>query len=55
MADTLKLLTSCGMFILSVEYGFVHRGDCMNCETLYFSFDPAFLWPDLERADFHSA
>ena len=35
------------MFVLTVEYGLVHRGDCMNCETLYFSFDPAFVWPDL--------
>ena len=48
-------LHSCRMFILSVEYGLVHRGHCMNCETLYFSFDPAFVWPDLGRADLHSA
>ena len=40
-------LHSCRMFVLTVEYGLVHRGDCMNCETLYFSFDPAFVWPDL--------
>ena len=28
-------LHSCGMFILLVEYGLVHRGDCINCETLF--------------------
>ena len=47
------------MFILLVEYGLVHRGDCINCETCYFCFDPgigpAFVWPSLGRADFHSA
>ena len=48
-------LHSCRMFVLTVEYGLVHMGDCMNCETLYFSFDPAFVWPDVGRADFHSA
>ena len=48
-------LHSCRMFVLTVEYGLVHRGHCMNCETLYFSFDPAFVWPDLGRADLHSA
>ena len=32
----------------------VHRGDCINCETCYFCFDPAFVWPRLGRADFHS-
>jgi len=48
-------LHSCGMFILLVEYGLVHRGDCINCETCYFCFDPAFVWPSLGRADFHSA
>ena len=37
-------LHSCRMFILLVEYGLVHRGDCINCETCYFSFDPAFKW-----------
>ena len=45
-------LHSCGMFVLTVEYGLVHRGDCMNCETLYFSFDPAFVWPDLGAQTF---
>ena len=39
------------MFILLVEYGLVHRGDCINCETCYFCFDPAFVWPSLGRAD----
>ena len=43
------------MFILLAEYGLVHRGDCINCETCYFCFDPAFVWPSLGRADFHSA
>ena len=42
------------MFILLVEYGLVHRGDCINCETCYFCFDPAFVSPSLGRADFHS-
>ena len=56
MANTLKMLTSqyCRMFILLVEYGLVHRGDCVNCETCYFCFDPDFVWPSLGRADFHS-
>ena len=40
-------LHSCGMFSLLVEYGVVHRGDCINCETRYFCFDPAFVWPSL--------
>ena len=43
------------MFILLVEYGLVHGGDCVDCETCYFCFDPAFVWPSLGRADFHSA
>ena len=30
------------MFILLAEYGLVHRGDCINCETCYFCLDPAF-------------
>ena len=57
MANTLKMLTSyyCQMFILLVDYGLVHRGDCIKCETCYFCFDPAFVWPNLGRADFHSA
>ena len=57
MANILKMLTSsyCRMFILLVEYGLVHRGDCINCEKCYFCFDPAFVWPSLGRADFHSA
>ena len=41
------------MFILLVECGLMHRDDCMNCETCYFCFDPAFVWPSLGRADFH--
>jgi len=32
-------LHSCWMFILIVEYGLVHWGDCINCETHYFCFD----------------
>ena len=47
-------LHSCGMFSLLAEYGLVHRGDCINCEACYFCFDPAFVWPSLGRADFHS-
>ena len=43
------------MLILLVEYGLVHRGDCINCEMCYFCFDPAFVWLSLGRADFHSA
>ena len=43
------------MFILIVEYGLVHRGDCLNNETRNFCFGPAFVWPGLGRADFHSA
>ena len=42
-------LHSCGMFNLLVEYGLVHRGDCINCGTCYFCFDPAFVWPSLAR------
>ena len=42
------------MFVLLVEYGLVHRGDCIKCETCYFCFDPAFVWPSLGRADFNS-
>ena len=30
--------------MLTAEYGLVHRGDCINCETCYFCFDPAFVW-----------
>jgi len=40
-------LHSCQMFILIVGYGLVHRGDCINCETRYFCFDLAFVWPSL--------
>ena len=62
MANTLKMLTSwycrmfifTQMFILLVEYGLVHSGDCINCETCYFCFDPAFVWLSLGLADFHS-
>ena len=35
------------MFILLAEYGLVHRGDCINCETCHFCFDPAFVWLSL--------
>ena len=42
------------MFSLLVEYGLMHRGDCKNCETCCFCFDPAFVWPSLGHADFHS-
>ena len=45
---------SCRMLRLLDENGLVHRGDCINCETCYFCFDPAFVWPSLGRADFHS-
>ena len=43
------------MFSLLVEYGVVHMGDCINCETSYLYSDPAFVWPSFGRADFHSA
>ena len=43
------------MFILLVEYGLVHRGDCINCEICYFCFDLAFVWLSLGHTDFHSA
>ena len=46
-------LNSCGMFSLLVEYGLVHRGDCINCETCYFCFDPAFVWPSLGLSLIH--
>ena len=57
MANTLKMLTSqyCRMFMLLVECGLVHRGDCINCETCYFCVDLAFVRPSLGRSDFHSA
>ena len=42
------------MFSLLADCGLMHRGDCINCETCYFYFDPAFVWPSLGRADFHS-
>ena len=40
-------LHSCQMFILIVGYALVHRGDCINCETRYFCFDLAFVFPSL--------
>ena len=43
------------MFILIVEYGLEHRGDCINNETRNFCFGSAFVWPSLGRADFYSA
>ena len=53
MVNTLKIdFIVVEMFILLVEYGLVHRGDCVNCETCYFCFDPAFVWPSLGLADF---
>ena len=48
-------LHSCWMFILIAEYGSVHRGDCINCETCHFCFDLAFVWPSFGCTDFHSA
>ena len=49
MANTLKLLT-----FLIVEYGLVHRGDCINCKTCYFCFNPDFVWSSLSGCtDFH--
>ena len=48
-----RWLQSCRMFILLVECGLMHRDDCINCETCYFCFDPAFVWPSLGRTDFH--
>ena len=42
------------MSILPAEYGLVHMSDCINCETCHLCFDPAFVWPSLGRADFHS-
>ena len=39
------------MFILLVEYGLVHRSDCINCETCNFCFDPAFVWPRVQVCD----
>ena len=61
-------LHSCRMFSLLVEYGLIHMGDCLNCETCYFCFDRdclncetcyicfdlAFVWPSLGHADFQS-
>ena len=56
MANTLKMVTSyCGMFSLLVEYGLMHRGDCITCDFCCFCFDLAFVWPSLGRTDFHSA
>ena len=43
------------MFILIVEYGLVHRIDCINCKPCHFCFDTAFVWPSIGRAVFHSA
>ena len=43
------------MFILLVEWGLMHRDDCINCETCYFCFDPVFVRPSVRRANFHSA
>ena len=43
------------MFILLVECGLVHRGDCINCEMCYFCFDPAFVGQSFGHADFQSA
>ena len=31
------------MFSLLVQYGLMHRGDCINCETCYFCFDPSLI------------
>ena len=46
-------LHSCGMFILLVEYGLVHRW-LYKLWDMLFLLDPAFVWPSLGRADFHS-
>ena len=51
MANTLKMLTSYCRIVL-VDYGLVHRGDCINCETRYFCFDLAFVWPSPGHADY---
>ena len=56
MVHTLKIdFIVVEMFILLAEYGLVHRGDCVNCETCYFCFDLAFVCPSLVRTDFHFA
>ena len=39
------------MFILLVEYGLVHRGDCINCETCYFCFDLLVEYGLVHRGD----
>ena len=46
------LCCHCRMFSLLDECGLMHRDDCEMC---YFCFDPAFVWPSLGRAGFHSA
>ena len=53
--EDMTMIHSCGMFSFLVECGLVHRGDCINCETCYFCFDPAFVRPNFGRADFQSA
>ena len=40
MANTLKMLTSqLSNVHFTSEYGLMHRGDCINCETCYFDDD----------------
>ena len=58
MANTLKMLTSWLSNVhlnITVEYMVECRGLIVNSETCYFCFDPAFVWPSLGHADFHSA
>ena len=43
------------MFILTVQYGLVHRGNCINCGTCNLCFDLAFVWPSIGFTNFHSA
>ena len=33
-----------------LKYGLVPGADCIDCETCYFCFDPAFVWPSLGHA-----
>ena len=45
-----RWLHICRLFILKVEYGFVHRGDDKLWDTLFWS---SFPWPSLGRATFY--
>ena len=33
-----------------LKYGLVLGADCIDCETCYFCFDPAFVWLSLGHA-----